>query len=144
MRTDFSISLLKNNCFLVTCIVGVLLPALLSEAVASDFPFVSRFSQIYEPSGVIISASSDILIVEDEGDDPLHITSFANDSPPIPLTLSIPVSDLEGVALGRDETVFLITSFSTTKKNKRKQKRERLIQLKVKGDRVVDEHHFND
>ncbi len=128
-----------------------MVPILLLDAGASDSPSVYRFPQIYEPSGLIFLTTADILIIEDEGDYPLHIARFADASSGVvkiqdllgKLVLSAAVDDLEGVALGRDKTVFLITSFSTTKKNKRKQKRERLLQLKIKDGRILHERHFD-
>lgn len=152
MRIDLFIGLHNYNYTLLTYIFGcIFLPILLSDAGASGPPFVSRFPQVYEPSGVIIFPSADILIIEDEGDEPLHIARFADGLSgaanikilPVSLTLPVPVSDLEGAAIGRNETAFLITSFSTTKKNKRKKKRQRLLQLKVKNGQIVQEQHFD-
>ena len=120
-----------------------------SDTFATESPAVSRFSHIYEPSGVLSLPDGDILIIEDEGSNPIYITRIADPSnadfldPSMALHLSTPVSDLEGITLGRDETVFLITSFSIAKKKKRKQKRQRLIQFQIKDGRIIRELHFD-
>lgn len=134
--------------FTLACL---LLPILSSDAGASDASYIHRFSEIYEPSGAIFMAAGDLLVVEDDGDFPLHFFPFKDgangfenlQSPPVDRALSTPVSDLEGAALGRDETVYLITSFSTSKNNKRKQKRQRLIQFKIEDGRVIQERHYD-
>lgn len=126
-------------------------PTIQLGASTSAPPLVSRFSQIFEPSGVINFPNGDILIIEDEGDSPLHLTNFSDNSSsdkislnqPTSIRLASPVDDLEGITLGRDGMIFLITSFSTTKKGKRKQKRQRLIQLKIENGRIVHELHFD-
>ena len=127
----------------------MLLPIIQSCAVASDSPLVDRFLHIYEPSGVLYLSNGDVLMIEDDGRNPLHLISIADHSgvdfsgPHVTMKLSTPVDDLEGITLGRDETVFLITSFSPGKKKKRKKKRQRLIQFQIKDGLVVHELHFD-
>ncbi len=127
----------------------MLLPIIQSGAVVSESPLVDRFLDIYEPSGVLYLSNGDVLIIEDDGRNPLHLISIADHSgfdfsgPFVTMKLSTPVDDLEGITLGRDETVFLITSFSLDKKKKRKKKRQRLIQFQIKDDQVVHELHFD-
>ncbi len=122
-----------------------------SGAGAAASPQIHRFADIYEPSGAIYHPSGDILIVEDNKSTPLYITRFPDKlekgelklNPPAPLKLSSPSEDLEGAALGKEGFVFLITSFSTSKKGKRKQKRQRLILLKIEDGQIVHEQYFN-
>ena len=127
----------------------MLLPIIQSGAVASESPLVDRFLDIYEPSGVLYLSNGDVLIIEDDGRNPLHLISIADHSgfdfsgPLVTMKLSTPVDDLEGITLGRDENVFLITSFSPDKKKKRKKKRQRLIQFQIKNGRIVHEFHFD-
>ncbi len=127
----------------------MVLPIIQSDAVASGSPLVDRLLHIYEPSGVLYLSNGDVLIIEDDGRNPLHLISLADHSgvdftgPNVTMKLSTPVDDLEGITLGRDETVFLITSFSPDRKKKRKKKRQRLIQFQIKDGRVVHELHFD-
>ena len=126
----------------------MLMPIFQSGAVASDSPLVDRFLHIYEPSGVLYLSNGDVLIIDD-GKNPLHLISLANHSsvdfsgPYVTMKLSTSVGDLEGIALGSDETVFLITSFSSDRKKKRKKKRQRLIQFQIKDGRIVHELHYD-
>lgn len=127
----------------------MLMPIIQPGAVASDSPLVDRFLHIYEPSGVLYLSNGDVLIIEDDGRNPLHLISLADHSsvdfsrPHVTMKLSTSVDDLEGIALGKDETVFLITSFSPDRKKKRKKKRQRLIQFQIKDGRIVHELHFD-
>ena len=48
----------------------------------------------------------------------------------------VKVNDLEGVSVGKNDEIFLITSHSTTKKGTRPKTREQLIKLTIKADQV--------
>jgi len=144
LKSFFSFFILASGLLLLSIPV-------LGSSVANPIS-IARFSHIYEASGVVSSPEGDILIVEDDGSNPLRVTQFKRGSDlkgkslktPVVLQLSTPVDDLEGVAVGKDETIFLITSFSVTKnKKKRKKKRQRLIQLKIRNGKIIRELHFD-
>lgn len=94
-----------------------------------------RFDDIYEPSCVVQLASGEILLAEDEGERPLFIAHIETRPDglylrPTPLTaLAGAPDDLEGCALAKDASLYLITSHSRNKKGKRKQRRELLLRL---------------
>ena len=150
-RVSLTMSLLMGVFTLFLSLSGFMLLSMAhSDTFAAESPAVSRFPHIYEPSGVLSLPGGDILIIEDDGSNPIHITRIADPSvadfldPFTTLHLATPVSDLEGITPGRDETVFLITSFSVAKKKKkRKQKRQRLIQFQIKDGRIIRELHFD-
>ena len=126
----------------------MLLPFLQSDSVAADSPLINRFSHIYEPSGVICLPGGDLLVIEDDGSNPLYIIPIVDNSAgflgtPEEMRLSTSVDDIEGITSGRNETIFLITSFSPTKKNKRKKKRQRLLQFQINDDKIIREFHFD-
>ena len=105
---------------------------------------VSTFSEIYEPSTVIQLPDGLILIAEDEGDQPLHLSRLVNlegdlKLEPVQLPKIDPVpDDLEGSDLGKDGAVYLITSHSINKKGKRKKKREVLARLTFKNGKISE------
>lgn len=118
-------------------------------ASATPPPQVHRFSNIYEPSGVVYHPSGNILIIEDRESTPLYITRFSSPADknkttldqPTSLPLATSAADLEGCALGKDGMVFLITSFSASKKGKVSKKRKRLILLKIVDGQIIHEQY---
>lgn len=95
------------------------------------------FGEVYEPSGIAQLSDGSVLIVEDEGDDPLHLFSIRSEKSELILNpkpfegAKIKVEDLEAVAKGRNGDLFLITSHSATKDGSRKKKREKLIKTSL-------------
>ncbi len=110
---------------------------------------VSTFAEIYEPSTVVQLADGRILIAEDEGDMPLYLSRVVNLKgnlilEPVQLQgTDVALDDLEGSALGKDGNVYLITSHSVNKKGKRKKKREVLVRLTIKDDKILEIKTYN-
>jgi len=134
--------------FFVSFLSFILLPVFQLVSGAAGLVFVNRFSHIYEPSGVLRLPTGDLLVIEDDGRDPLHIIPVTDGlsgffGQPVSVHLATLVDDLEGICPGRDGTVFLTTSFSPTRKNRRKKKRQRLVQFQIKNGRIVNELHFD-
>lgn len=102
------------------------------------------FNMIYEPSTIIQLRDGNILIAEDEGDNPLFLSPLVNiksgpELKPVRLQgINGVLDDLEGSALGKDGAVYLITSHSSDKKGKRKKKREVLTRLTFKDGKISD------
>lgn len=94
---------------------------------------VQSFSNLYEPSGAAFLSDGRVVVVEDEGDQPLRLFSpVVKDGAlvlsPEPFQYRLPeVDDLEDVVVGKNDELFLITSHSKTKSGKRKKVREQLI-----------------
>ena len=103
---------------------------------------VQTFDGIYEPSGVIQFADGSILIAEDEGDEPLHLFSIVSKKSEPSLKAmklqakKLKADDFEAAAVVEEDKVFLITSHAATKDGKSKKKREKLIGMRLKDQRV--------
>lgn len=96
---------------------------------------MQKFDGIYEPSGVVQLSNGEIIIVEDNSGSSLLVLEPRLDGGRIVLTekrkieLQTDYDDLEGVAVGKNDNLFLITSHSNTKEGVRKKKREKLLKL---------------
>ncbi len=103
---------------------------------------MSTFAEIYEPSTVIQLSSGQVLIAEDEGDQPLHLSPLVNlkrglKLEPVRLPkIDVAFDDIEGSDRGKDGAVYLITSHSITGKGKRKNKREVLTRITFKNGKI--------
>lgn len=108
------------------------------------------FSDIYEPSDAIQIFDGSVLIVEDEGDHPLQLFSIASEkgelllSPKAITGDKIKAHDLEGITEGGKGDVFLITSHSATKKDKRSKTREQLLKVEIRGQQISNLQVFDD
>lgn len=100
------------------------------------------FSNIYEPSDAIQIIDGSVLIVEDEGDHPLQLFSIVSEkgelllSPKAITGDKIKAKDLEGITEGGKRDLFLITSHSATKKDKRSKSREQLLKVEIRGQHI--------
>ncbi|NNK95351.1 MAG: DUF3616 domain-containing protein [Desulfobacterales bacterium] len=100
------------------------------------------FDGIYEPSGIAQLSDGSILIVEDEGDEPLHLFSIGSEKAELILNAKplkgtkLKVDDLEAIAKGENGDLFLITSHSATKDGSRKKKREKLIKTSLVNQQI--------
>ncbi|MDJ0806993.1 MAG: DUF3616 domain-containing protein [Gammaproteobacteria bacterium] len=128
---------------------------------ASDFdwqPLVSDDGApaVCEPSAVRQLADGRLLLVQDEASDPLVLLQFNQSEKSI--TLRRPVleererpfwilgraepprglEDLEGLAAGADDFLYAITSHSHTLSGMRQKTRERLVRLRIEGERIRD------
>jgi hypothetical protein len=103
------------------------------------------FTDVYEPSTVIQLSDGLILIAEDEGSHPLLVSRLIESENGLklePVRLrkdDSPIDDLEGSALGKDGAIYLITSHSLTKNDKRKKERELLSRLTFKDGKIADD-----
>ena len=122
-------------------------PFLVSPAQADG---IFRFQDIYEPSGIVQLSDGRVLIVVDEGTDPLLLYSIVAGKKGLELVLlrressTTKVTDLEAVARGNNDDVFLITSHSASKNGKRKKKREQLLKLEYYNKQVVNVALYSD
>ncbi|MCP3952277.1 MAG: DUF3616 domain-containing protein [Desulfobacterales bacterium] len=100
------------------------------------------FDEVYEPSGIAQLSDGSVLIVEDEGDEPLHLFSIRSEKSELILNAKpfegakLKVDDLEAVAKGKNGDLFLITSHSATKDGSRKKKREKLIKTSLVNQQI--------
>lgn len=106
------------------------------------------FSNLYEPSGAASLSDGMVIVVEDEGDHPIRILSINFEKGELTLSSETlkgelaEVDDIEGVAVGKNDDIFLITSHSVTKKGTRSKTREQLIKLTIKGDQISTYQSF--
>lgn len=100
------------------------------------------FDGVYEPSGIAQLSDGSILVVEDEGDEPLHLFSIGSEKSELILNAKpfkgtkLKVDDLEAAAKGKNGDLFLITSHSATKDGSRKKKREKLIKTSLVNQQI--------
>ena len=140
--------LMKTICLPTLILLMLLLFSILHSSVQADVMY--RFDNVYEPSGLVQLSDGRILIVVDEGKNPLLLYSIvkAKTGPELTLLKSenseIKVTDLEAVARGNNADVFMITSHSETKNGKRKKKREQLLKLEFNKKQVVNVTMFGD
>ena len=103
-----------------------------------------KLTGIYEPSGVQQLSDGRFLIVEDEALTPFALLAFDPDGEPTVRPLRLPprlamrlqLNDLEGLAPGENGYIYAITSHSLKRSGKRDPSRQRLVQLKIDGDRL--------
>ncbi len=138
-----------SNEMLILLTATVLTCALLfADPVPAWSQSVQSFSDLYEPSGVAYLSDGRVVVVEDDGDRPIRLFSTALDNGALVLTPEklkggFPnVDDLEGVSVGKNDKVFLITSHSQTKKGKRSELREQLIALTIHAGQNVTVESF--
>lgn len=128
---------------------------------ASDYHWAPLISDsgspsVYEPSAVRQLADGRLLLVQDEANDPLVLLQFSQDLKSV--TLQRPVldrrdrpfwelgraepprglEDLEALGAGTDGYLYAITSHSRTTSGKRQKSRERLVRLRIEGERIRD------
>lgn len=124
-------------------IVNILLCFIAFVPVSSKALTLQSFDGVYEPSAVAQLSDGSIVVVEDEGDQPLHLFAIRSKESELILNArtfeskQIKADDLEAIAKGRKGEFFLITSHSVTKKGKRKKKREHLIKITM-GNKGVN------
>ena len=139
---------MKTILFPTPTLLMLLLFPFVFSSVQADVMY--RFDNIYEPSGLVQLADGRILIVVDEGKNPLLLYSIdkAKTGPELALlkreNSTIKVTDLEAVARGNNADVFMITSHSAMKNGKRKKKREQLLKLEFNKKQVVNVTMFGD
>lgn len=145
------LSQINFPCILAIFVFSGLCLGISHKGLSSELPLIKRFEKIYEPSGVVYHPSGKLLIVEDRKGAPLYIIGFSGElnsktwrlEQTTQFELNEKTEDLEGIALGRDDSVFLITSFSSNKKGKRKTNRQRLILLKMVDGKVVQQQYYD-
>jgi hypothetical protein len=123
----------KTGLFLLSFAFSLCL--LCSVASAKDL-ILKRFEGIYEPSGVVQLPEGRIVIIEDGKNVPLWVLELEEKDNEIILVVKQRIEikgpsydDLEGIEVGKDDELFLITSHSQGK-SKRKKKRERLLKYR--------------
>ncbi len=104
---------------------------------------INSFAAVYEPSGAVQLADGTLFLIEDEGDRPIVFSSLIPTKKGPKLSsvrtagIDSTVEDLEGVARGKDNAIYLITSHAATKKGKHKKKREQLLGLNVQAQEIT-------
>jgi hypothetical protein len=133
---------------LISICLGVTSGACVEAGTEREFSERSgRLQGLYEPSGVQQLPDGRFLIVEDEAQRPFALLTFDRSGKP---TIQRPsrtsasladnpqLDDLEGIALGEQGYVYAITSHSLKRNGKRDPARERLVRLRVEGDRLLE------
>jgi len=138
--------------------LGVMIPGSGDEqkvatgTVAGGQPGFSRFSAIYEPSGIIQLDNGRLLIIEDENEKPFSSLSMEKEGDVTEYVVSgersagpgdsgfagLNLDDLEGLARDNSGYVYAISSHSRTKGGKSKPGREQLVRFRVKDNRVYE------
>ena len=103
---------------------------------------------IYEPSAIQQLPDGRFLVVEDEKQHPFSLVSISSDgnvrsAPLSPGFLEANESfwkldDLEGLTLDRSGYIYAITSHSRDSEGDEKKSRDKLVQFRIEGDRVVE------
>ncbi len=134
---------------LLCCTVLVVVCGLAQNSMATpskDKIVIREFEDLYEPSAAIAIEGEGILIFEDDGSEVVSLHGVVKDDFGFKLkrqySSAVDVSDIEGATKGAGGTVFAITSHGFDKDGRQKDKREQLIQLKVK-DKVDVGFHGN-
>lgn len=101
---------------------------------------IAQFKGIYEGSAVQQLPDGNVLVLEDESRRALNIVAFdkagkahENNNVDKQLVRSFKrdLSDLEGIAISAKGEVYATTSFSRTRRGKRRQKREQLLRFNI-------------
>ena len=107
---------------------------------------IAQFKTIYEPSGAVALPNNQVLLVEDESQEPLHLIEVNQEgevkelgSPKMSrkteMKLKHKVRDLEGVTSHKNQ-IYAITSHTTNKAHKHKKAREQIIRFKYQNGKV--------
>jgi hypothetical protein len=134
---------ISNNIF-PTLVAAILLSCIVPFAHPAWSQSAQSFSNLYEPSDATYLADGRVIVVEDEGDQPLRLFSLTFNKSELALSPEalkgekIKVHDIEGDSEGKNGEIFLITSHSTSKKGERKKIREQLIKLTIKAEQVYN------
>lgn len=105
------------------------------------------FEGLFEPSDIVEIEAGLFLIVEDEGASPLFLSRINSEdraelTPPQKLLgAKLKADDIEGVTIGKNSEIYLISSHSKGKKSKGNKKRRQLIRLTMEQDRVVEKEY---
>ncbi len=136
-----------RSLLIFSLICHFLLCGFLNSVIAGmdDF-FLSQFTEIYEPSGVVQLQTGEIIIIEDEPDAPLWVLIPRMQDGKLGLEIQNKImlqnrgDDLEGISLGKNNDLFLITSHKKKGKVRQPQgPREMLIHLNVAGSNELEE-----
>ena len=114
---------------------------------------IYQFKSIYEPSGAVALPNNQLLLVEDESQESLHLIEFNKDgeikelgSPKMSrkteMKLKHKVRDLEGVT-SHNKQIYAITSHSTNKVHKHKKAREQIIRFEYEDGKVSHFKHYH-
>jgi hypothetical protein len=113
-----------------------------------DVPMFRTLTGIYEPSAIQQLPDGRFLVVEDEKQHPFSLVTIGADGSVGSTPLRPPVSmagddvlrkldDLEGLALAQSGHVYAITSHSRDGDGDEKKSRDKLVRLRIEGDRAV-------
>lgn len=110
-------------------------------------PAFRPLAGIYEPSAIQQLPDGRFLVVEDEKAHPFALVAIGADGgvTATPLAPSLlewddgfwKLDDLEGLTLGRDGWLYAVTSHSRDGDGDEKKSRDKLVRLRIEGDRVV-------
>ncbi len=109
---------------------------------------VVSFSNLYEPSGAASLSDGRVIVVEDEGDHPLQLFSLTENEGEVALSPEplkgklVKVQDLEGVSVGVNDEILLISSHSKSKKGLQSKTRDKFIKLTIKADQIANVETF--
>jgi len=131
--------------FVVLGLAPLVVPGLGDDEVALQNLGISEFDDIFEPSAVQQIPDGRLLVVEDEASRAFSIVSFdpdgtlrENRSLDLQLMRSFDseLSDLEGLSIDSDGSIYAITSHSTNNEGERREDREHLLRFSMDGDRI--------
>ncbi|MGB1310160.1 MAG: hypothetical protein ACPG47_03070 [Leucothrix sp.] len=145
MRRKTKSKTLKNSLILGGCVVviGLLLWFLIGRAPflypwQGETDAIKAFSGVYEPSAAQQLNDGKLIVLEDEVSRALNLLRFGakgqlNEDAILDKQLNAQLDerldDLEGIAIGQKGEVYATTSFSRTRKGKRRTNREKLVRL---------------
>lgn len=137
-----------GRCAVLVSLLGIQLGTCV-EAAERDREIAGESGElagVYEPSGALQLPDGRLLIVEDEARSPFALLTFEGKGEQTIRRLrlgpsfarQLQLEDLEGIAPGEDGYIYAITSHSRKRTGKREASRERLVRLKVVGDRLTE------
>ncbi len=106
-----------------------------------------KFNEIYQTSGIGTLPDGRVLVIRGEDKRALSIIEVQSDGSVVEDEIldtvllgafNVRLEDLEALTIDKQGTVYAITSFRRTKRGRRIQARERLIQFKVDKNRIVE------
>ncbi len=105
-----------------------------------------KFSQIYEPSGIIQLADGRLLLIEDESTHPFSLCDLEEHEgqpaigQPVNISMSNIADDLEGLAHGPGGWIYAITSHSLEKSGIVSRHRQKLLRFRVDDKGKIEEY----
>ena len=133
--------------FIIGLLIGSCLTIFSMIKIKDHSKSINTLQMIYEPSGATQLNNGNVLLVEDESSNSIHIVEPQSDN--TLKDVGVPrmskktkklfrknIRDLEGLTNDRKGHIFAITSYSTNKSHKRKKARENLVRFEYHNGKI--------